>query len=133
MKILSTLCIFLLLAVSGSGQAKTDTPAPTPPGTQVREKIAAEFLDNIVKKDYEAARKDFAKTLMDAMSTEHIKEKWQGIHSKIGAFQKVEYTKEEKVDDRYQVKKRCVFTDQNISVILIFNEENQVIGVLYKY
>jgi hypothetical protein len=123
----------LLLAISCGAQSKTDTPPPKAPGTQIREKIAAEFLDNIVKKDYEAARKDFAKTLMDAMSTEHIREKWQGFNSKIGAFQKVEYTREEKVGDNLQVKKRCVFTDQNMSIILVFNEENQVIGVWYKY
>lgn len=124
--------VFVLLTLSGFAQNKTDTPPPKASATEVREKITADYVSNMVKGDYEASRKDFAKTMDDAFSTERQKSKWLELTAKIGSFQKIEYTKEDKVGDNYQVKKRCQFTDQNISIILTFNEENQVIRVLYK-
>jgi hypothetical protein len=116
--------LFMSFTFSGMAQSKTDSPPPVTSATEAREQIAAEFLANMVRHDYDNARKDFSKTMDDGISAEKLKNKWLEIGSKIGNFQKVEYTKEEKVNDNYQVKKRCQFTDQNLSVILTFNEEN---------
>jgi len=127
------LSLLLLIGLASSAQTNAGTSPPASPGSEARQKIATDFVDNMVKGDYEAAQKDFAKSLKDVMTVEKLKDKWVELKGKIGEFQKVEYTKEDMVEDNYRVKKRCQFADQSISVILQFNEENQAIRLIYKY
>jgi hypothetical protein len=127
------LCAMMIMAGVSSGQKINDTPPPSASHTERREKIAADYLDNMVKGDFEASRKDFAKNMADAFSVERQKEKWMELTATAGTFQKVEYTKQELRDGNYEIIKRCHFAEQNVSVITNFNEENQIIGLYYKF
>ena len=123
------LSIFIVIPCIGKGLIKT---AITTPNAVIREKVAADIASNLAKKDFAAVRTDFAKTALEGLSEEKIKDTWEGLVAKIGAFQKVVSTKEVQENGYNQIKKRCQFTDENATLQVVFNEENQVIGLFLK-
>jgi hypothetical protein len=122
--------VFLLLAFSHHGYSQA--AAKTAPGVDIREKISSQIVTGLAAKDYKAVRKDFAKTMLDALSENKIKNDWEALLIKIGSFQKVLSSQEETSKGYNIVKKRCQFSEQNASVQVTFNDENKVIGLYFK-
>lgn len=123
--------LFISLASSCWGQQLTNS-VTTPAGAAERERVAADIASNFAKKDYAAVRKDFAKIMLDALSTEKLKDTWEGLVTKIGEFQKVISTNEVQIDGYTVIKKRCQFANENATIQVTFNDENKVIGLYLK-
>jgi hypothetical protein len=133
--VLILLVIFGLTACNQPGKTQQQPASATTqvqPGADVREKVARDIVDNNVKKDYAAVRKDFAKTMLDALSEEKIKTVWEAHIAQVGDFQKVLTTKEEQSGGYTIIKKRLQFARQNSTIQVTFNDENQVIGLFIR-
>jgi hypothetical protein len=126
----ATLIVFITFGMTGYSQIVSAAAATS--AMEMREKLSDELVTNLSNKNYAAARKDFAKVMLDAMSVEKQKEAWEGLIAKVGAFQKVLTTKEEIVSGYNVIKKRCQFAGENATIQVTFNEENKVIGLYFK-
>lgn len=127
---LTTVSILLLLIGLSCTAQTAATPALSK--AEAREKVAADIAYNLGAKKYTAARKDFAKIMLDALSEEKLKTDWENLESKMGAFQKVLTTTEEDKNGYKIIKKRCQFASENASILVTFNEEGQIIGLYFK-
>ena len=125
--------VLTLSCSTGSSPKESTTATSSTPadgkGAAERERIAADIVSNLSKSDYDAVRKDFAKIMLDGLPVSKVKESYEGLTAKIGAFQRVVATQESQVHGYNQVKKRCQFASENASVLVTFNEENKVIGL----
>lgn len=130
--ILLAATLILFTTLSSAGYSQIVSGASSSSAMEVREKLSTELVNNLSNKNYVAARKDFAKVMLDAFSVEKQKEAWEGLIAKVGAFQKVLTTKEEIVSGYNVVKKRCQFAGENATIQITFSEENKIIGLYFK-
>ena len=97
-----------------------------------RKRIATDILNNLVKENYEAVRKDFHASLKQNLPTERISEGWIKLVETIGAYKEVISTTPDVAQSYNQVKIRCRFENGNSSVEVTFNEDDKVIGLFLK-
>ncbi len=127
-----TACFFLLILIGSTRPAHAQSQTSPASGAEVREKVASNIADNLAKNDFTAARKDFAKIMLDALSENKLKEDWNKVLKQMGDFKKVLTTSYEEKSGYKIISKRCQFANENASIRVTFNEENQVIGLYFK-
>ena len=101
-------------------------------GEEQRRKIATDILNNFVKQDYEAVRKDFHSSLKVTLPVEKLAEAWETTVKLNGNFEKIISTASARTQDYNQVKIKCKFQNENITLETTFTEDDRVIGLFLK-
>jgi hypothetical protein len=97
-----------------------------------RKRITQEIVNNLVKEDYEAVRKDFHSGLKTNLPVEKISEVWQNLIATNGAFENMTSTTVAQTNGFNQVRIRCQFKNENATVEATFNDDDRVIGLFVK-
>jgi len=97
-----------------------------------RKKITQEILDNFVKEDFDAVRKDFHSSLKTSLPADKIGEVWQSVINNGGKYISVISVNTSKVQEYNQVKMRIKFEKENATLETIFNEDDKVLGLWIK-
>ena len=98
----------------------------------LRKQISTTILNNLVKQDYEAVRKDFHSSLKVTLPVEKISEAWETTVKVNGAFEKVLSTSATKMGEYNQIRIKCMFHDGNITLEVTFTEDDKVLGLFLK-
>lgn len=98
-----------------------------------RKAITQAILDNLIKEDYDAVQKDFYGPFKQALPIEKISEAWQQTVTTVGDFVKVLATTAATTPEGFnQIRLRCQFKNDNLTVETTFNEDDKVIGLYLK-
>jgi hypothetical protein len=97
-----------------------------------RKKITNDILNNLVKEDYEAVRKDFHSSLRTTLPVEKISEVWTSVVSQSGIYKKTLSTSVANVQGYNQVKLRIQFENENATLEATFTDDDKVIGLFIK-
>ena len=134
MKILSSLLFFFIFfGVS----CKACTPVVTTSSDSVasankRDSIATQLVNNLAKKSYKEATKDFGAQMKVVLTAEKLKVDWEKFLRIYGAFEKVITISSTLQNGHMLVKQRCKFGNDNANVLITFSDENRVIGLYFK-
>jgi hypothetical protein len=129
MKLLIYLCCLTMPIFSGFNSTQLHFSVSD---EEKRKKISQEIVNNLVKEDYEAVRKDFHVSLKTNLPVEKIAEAWQNLIQMTGSFEKVITTIPAETNGYHQVRIRCKFKNDNATVETTFNEDDKVFGLWLK-
>ncbi len=94
--------------------------------------IASQFLENLVKTNYEEASKNFGSYAKQFLDTQHLAESWANLIQNIGAFKSKDdifLSKEQKYD---AVVIKCKMERANVFVVVIFDEKGLINGLAFR-
>lgn len=97
-----------------------------------RKKITQSILDNLIAEQYQESTKYFHATLKKNLPVEKIAEVWKEMTSVNGAFEKVLSVSTATDKGFNQVKMRCHFKEENLTLETTFTEDDKVIAIFFK-
>lgn len=97
-----------------------------------RKRITQSIIDNLVAEEYLASTKYFHATLKKNLPVEKIAEIWKEITSVNGAFEKVLSITTASDKGFNQIKMRCHFKEENLTLETTFTEDDKVIAIFFK-
>ena len=121
MKIYSTLLIICLAFFSFSAVFAQGT-------TTKPEELSKEILNHLVAGEYEEVSSHFDDKVKASLSTEQLKQVWEGLAQQVGAFQSSKGMTTEESQGYQVVTNKLEFEKSTIGLRLAYNEDNQVSG-----
>jgi len=97
-----------------------------------RKEIAKKILENNVAEKYENMRADFSGGFKDQLPAEKIAGGWKQLIDSAGPYQKVLSINTVVTQGYNQVLIRCAFKNDNLTLEVTFNQDDKVIGLLWK-
>ncbi len=121
MKIYNFLLFLLLTLFSFSAAlAQSDTSQP--------EKLSKEILNHLVAGEFEEVSSHFDDKVKASLSTEQLKQVWEGLTQQVGAFKSSQGMTTEEAQGHQVVTNKLEFEKSVIGLRLAYNEDNQVSG-----
>jgi hypothetical protein len=119
MKIYSILLILCLTFFSFSGaMAQSDTTQPV--------EMSKKILNHLLAGEYEEVSSHFDDKVKASLSTEQLKQVWEGLTKQVGAFQASKGITTEESQGHQVVTNTLEFEKSTIGLRLAYNENNQV-------
>jgi len=126
MKVYSTLILLCILFFSFSG-AMAQTNASEDECVELSKKV----LNHLVAGEYEEASSHFDEQVKASLNTEQLKQVWEGLTQRIGAFQESKGITTEEAQGYLVVTNDLEFEKSTIGLRLAYNENNQVSGFFF--
>ncbi|GAB4292038.1 MAG: hypothetical protein Fur0025_27490 [Oscillatoriaceae cyanobacterium] len=126
--------VFLLSAVLATGVVPAyvaiGQASPSPQiiaQAEAREKIAAEFIDLLVKGDTRSALEKYDSTVRENISLQSLGDMWGDLINETGPFEKTTGIRSE----ANLVIVSCEFEKSKRDLLIIFNDSNNIVGLDY--
>ena len=98
-----------------------------------RKEIAKTILDNNVKEKYEEMRTNCTNALKEQLPAEKIAGVWKQLIGSEGPYQKMLSINTSVTQEGYnQVLMRCAFQNDNLTLVVTFNQDDKVIGLIWR-
>ncbi|WP_199247059.1 DUF3887 domain-containing protein [[Phormidium] sp. ETS-05] len=128
--------VFLLSAILTTGVAPVYAAPLMSPSSQViaqadaREKIAAEFIDLLVKGDTRNALERYDASLQESITPQSLGEMWDDLINETGPFQKTTRILTSENSPNIVIIS-CEFEKVKRDIFIIFNDTNKIVGLDY--
>jgi hypothetical protein len=120
-----------MLIVSTCLTLSTDAPALARSQTEEIDTMAREFVDLLVKEEFESATALFDKTMNNALPVEKLRQTWTGLLSQVGRYKKRIGTRDQKVQQYDVVFVTCEFEQATLDVKVVFDSAKKIAGLLF--
>jgi dienelactone hydrolase len=104
-------------------------PNTTPAAANDLVKTAKTVVDNLAKGDYPAVVAAFDTSLQSKLTPDTLKQSWQGLTDKLGAYQQQTGTTSGTLQGYQEVSVTCQFEKGAMDVRVVFNTQGNVVGI----
>ena len=121
--------IVYVVTISATAEQKKQTP-PVKDSNSL-EKMAKDFVNLLVKEDFNKAVKNFDDTMKTALPAEKLKEVWNALLAQFGPFEKQLNARSEKVLSYDVIYITCKFQKDFCDVKVVYNDQKQITGLFF--
>jgi hypothetical protein len=93
-----------------------------------REKIALDMLNSFAREDYDGVSKNFYSSLKQTSTNEKLAEIWEAVNTQVGKYVKVLTITPSMFGEYHQLKIRCNFEKDNLTLYVAFTEDDRIIA-----
>ena len=93
--------------------------------------MAREFVDLLVKEEFESATGLFDQTMKNAMPVEKLQQTWTGLLGQVGRFKKQIGTRDQKVQQYDIIFVTCEFEQATLDVKVVFDSAKKIAGLFF--
>ena len=90
-----------------------------------------EFVERLAEEKFVEAEEYFDDTMKGALPVEKLREIWKAQIGVLGAFEKIEGTKTESIEEYLVVYVTCRFKNQTLAIKAVFNKESKIAGMFF--
>lgn len=95
------------------------------------EMLAKEFVDQLVKGEYEAAYLKFDSTMKKALPVKKLEETWQSVISQCGSFKRQVRLRNETQPELTTFFVTCEFEKAVLDIKVVFNDQSEISGLWF--
>jgi len=125
-KITGAIVLSLMMGLILSAMAQQETESAR--STQLKA-TARQVLEMLVKEDFAGVSAKFDSKLSENLPAAKLQEFWSTVVSDAGPFQKISDTQVKEKKDKVGIFMKCKFEKKELTARVIFNEQNQIIGL----
>lgn len=121
--------IVYMVTISATAEQKKQTP-PVKDSNSL-EKMTRDFVNLLVKEDFNEAVENFDDTMKTALPVEKLKEAWNALPAQLGPFEKQLDSRKEKIAEYDVVYVTCKFQKDFCDVKVVYNNQKQISGLFF--
>ncbi len=127
--VLWAILIVYVVTISATAEQKKQTQ-PVKDSNSL-ENMARDFVNLLVKEDFNKAVKNFDDTMKTALPAEKLKEAWNALPAQFGPFEKQLDARSEKVLSYDVIYITCKFQKDFCDVKVVYNNQKQISGLFF--
>lgn len=93
--------------------------------------LAQDFVNLLVKGDFESAEARFDATMKEAMPTSKLEETWNALIGQVGAFKQQIGTRTQEAAPYHIVFVTAAFEKANLDIRVVFDDQKQIAGLFF--